>query len=60
MGTLGYWTIEVAGTFLCIAALINILLGRTDYLLYLGAFVLGLVIILAGFPLRPKVTAGIP
>ncbi len=54
----GYWIIEVAGTFVCIAAFINLVLGRGDPLFYYVVLVLGLFIIVAGLPLRPKKPTG--
>ncbi len=55
---LAYWVIEVAGTFLAIAAFINLVLVRGDPLFYYFVLTMGLLIIYAGFPLRPKRVAG--
>lgn len=51
---LGYWVVEVGGTFLSIAAFINLVLVRGDPLFYYVVLVMGLLIIIAGLPLRPR------
>jgi len=63
-----YWIVQVLGTFLCIAAFVNAvlrmsvsggLLPLSEYLLYIGVFAIGLLLIFAGFLVKPKSPASI-
>lgn len=63
--SLAYWIVEVAGTFVCIAAVVNIggglmnetmfggSLGVGYYLSYVSVLVLGILVVLAGYRLKP-------
>ncbi len=48
-----YWVLEIAGTFLSIAVVINIVLGQRDYPLYIGLFGSSLALIWLGSTFRP-------
>jgi len=52
-----HWVVEVAGTFVSIAAFINIVLGQRNLPFYGGVFAVGLLVIFAGLSLRPKPAA---
>lgn len=54
MRKVAYWVFEVAGTFLSIAAVINIVLGQRDYPLYIGLFGSALALIWLGSTFRPS------